>query len=217
MIKRKAFRVCALALVGTGISQAPAMAQCGTASWYHEGAQTANGERYRPDGITAAHRSLPFGTRVLVTHKRTGRTVVVRINDRGPFIGGRIIDLSRGAKRVLGMDGLAPVCITVIGRGQQYASAEKTHRKRVAAKTRRERVASNRHRSVRVVYGTTETSARWDGEFEGRRHHRRVAKRSHNKHVARHNRRERQVREYRREYTASVKLAGWPRSNDPTL
>jgi rare lipoprotein A len=96
-----------------------AAAQCGTASWYHEGTRTANGERYRPDGITAAHRTLPFGTRVLVRHQRTGRTVTVRINDRGPFIRGRIIDLSRGARRVLGMDGLAPVCLTILDWGHR--------------------------------------------------------------------------------------------------
>lgn len=117
--------------------------QCGKASWYHEGKLTATGERYRPDGITAAHRSLPFGTIVQVRHQRTGRTVTVRINDRGPFIGGRIIDLSRGAKRQLGMDGLAPVCIRVVGHNPSHAriaradrlkrshSARAEHRKQV--------------------------------------------------------------------------------------
>ena len=61
--------------------------------------------------MTAAHRSLPFGTRLRVVNDKTGRSVVVRINDRGPFIGGRIIDLSRGAARQLGMDGVATVSL----------------------------------------------------------------------------------------------------------
>ncbi len=82
------------------------------------------GSVIRPDGITAAHRTLAFGTRVEVRNQRTGRSVIVRINDRGPFIRGRIIDLSRGAKNVLGMDGLAPVCIAVVGHGATFASNE---------------------------------------------------------------------------------------------
>jgi rare lipoprotein A len=70
----------------------PAFAQSGIASVY-SGGRTANGEHARADGLTAAHRSLPFGTRVRVTNKHNGRSVVVRINDRGPFVRGRIIDL----------------------------------------------------------------------------------------------------------------------------
>jgi rare lipoprotein A len=68
--------------------------------------------------MTAAHRSLPFGTRVRVTHLGNGRTVEVRINDRGPYVGGRIIDLSQGAAGVLGMhdQGVARVKVTVLGR-----------------------------------------------------------------------------------------------------
>lgn len=64
-----------------------------------------------PAAMTAAHRSLPFGTRVKVTNKHSGRSVTVRINDRGPFVKGRIIDLSRAAARRLGLDGIGPVCI----------------------------------------------------------------------------------------------------------
>jgi rare lipoprotein A len=114
-------------------------AQCGTASWYHEGKLTATGERYRPDGITAAHRTLPFGTIVQVRHQRTGRTVTVRINDRGPFIRGRIIDLSRGAKRLLGMGGLAPVCFRVVGRNQSHARIARADRLKRARFARAER------------------------------------------------------------------------------
>jgi rare lipoprotein A len=73
------------------------------ASFYASGHRTASGERFNPDGMTAAHRSLPFGCRVRVTDLATGRSVEVRINDRGPFIHGRIIDLSRGAARALGI------------------------------------------------------------------------------------------------------------------
>jgi peptidoglycan lytic transglycosylase len=65
--------------------------------------------------MTAAHRSLPFGTLVKVTHNHSGRSVVVRINDRGPFVRGRVIDLTPAAAHALGFDGLAPVTLAVIG------------------------------------------------------------------------------------------------------
>jgi rare lipoprotein A len=90
-----------------------AYAQCGRASWYALGSRTASGERMNPSAMTAAHRTLPFGTKVKVTNSRTGKSVVVRINDRGPFIRGRIIDLSRAAAQRIGMvsSGHAPVCM----------------------------------------------------------------------------------------------------------
>lgn len=75
------------------------------ASYYWHGPLTANGERYNPDGITAAHRTLPFNTRVKVTNRANGRSVTVRINDRGPFIAGRCLDLSRGAMTAIGGTG----------------------------------------------------------------------------------------------------------------
>lgn len=88
-----------------------AIAECGTASWYSlPGNTTTNGERMDPNAMTAAHRTLPFGTRVTVTNQSNGRSVTVRINDRGPFIKGRVIDLSKAAARKIGMDGLAKVC-----------------------------------------------------------------------------------------------------------
>lgn len=84
--------------------QAPAeAAQTGVASYYKSGKRTANGERFNPHGYTAAHRTLPFGTRVLVTNLKNGRSVIVRINDRGPFTRGRVIDLSLGAAKVVGL------------------------------------------------------------------------------------------------------------------
>jgi rare lipoprotein A len=77
------------------------------------GPLTANGERYNPNGLTAAHRTLSFGTKVRVTSCRTGRSVVVRINDRGPFIKGRHIDLSNGAARVIGLNGVECVKLSI--------------------------------------------------------------------------------------------------------
>ena len=80
--------------------------QRGQASWYggsFNGRRTASGETFQSSGMTAAHRTLPFGTRVRVVHEGTGRSVVVRINDRGPFHGGRIIDLAHGPAKSLGL------------------------------------------------------------------------------------------------------------------
>jgi len=106
----------ALALVAGGCAGVPISAHRGSASYYQHGTRTANGEPFNPLGYTAAHRTLPFGTRVRVTNKSNGRSVVVRINDRGPFIAGREIDVSRGAAEALGMvgAGVAPVYIEVL-------------------------------------------------------------------------------------------------------
>jgi rare lipoprotein A len=84
---------------------AAAHAQCGSASWYALTSKTASGERMNPSAMTAAHRSLPFGTKVKVVNRNNGKAVVVRINDRGPFIRGRIIDLSKAAAAKLGFVG----------------------------------------------------------------------------------------------------------------
>jgi rare lipoprotein A len=94
----------------------------GDASWYGEkfhGRRTASGEIYDMYKLTAAHRTLPFGTLVKVTHRRTGRSVVVRINDRGPSIRSRIIDLSYASAKQLGIirEGVAPVVIEVVSGG----------------------------------------------------------------------------------------------------
>lgn len=77
----------------------------GQASFYSYDQPTASGERFNPNAMTAAHRTLPFGTRVRVTDAKSRKSVVVRINDRGPFIKGRIIDVSRAAAQQLGMIG----------------------------------------------------------------------------------------------------------------
>ena len=110
------------------VSCQQALAECGIASTYSSGTQTANGERYNHMGVSAAHKTLPFGTRVVVRNQRTGRSITVRINDRGPFIAGRIIDLSTGAKNALGMDGLAPVCLDVVS----YGSGSRGYQKLLA-------------------------------------------------------------------------------------
>jgi peptidoglycan lytic transglycosylase len=91
--------------------QASAQVQSGIASVYstESGNQTANGQKLNRQALTAAHRTLPFGTRVTVTNKRNGRSVVVIINDRGPFVRGRVVDVSPAAARVLGFSGLAHV------------------------------------------------------------------------------------------------------------
>ncbi len=91
--------------------------QTGKASWYgpgFHGRRTASGERFNQNVMTAAHPRLPFGTRVRVTNHRSGRSVVVRINDRGPFIRGRIIDLSRASAHSIGLAGLSSVTLTVL-------------------------------------------------------------------------------------------------------
>jgi rare lipoprotein A len=88
----------------------------GMASYYWEGSRVASGGRYNPDGLTAAHRTLPFGTRLRVTDLVSSRSVVVVVNDRGPFIPGRVLDLSRGAAVALGMTarGVTPIKATVM-------------------------------------------------------------------------------------------------------
>lgn len=93
--------------------------QVGGASWYALTSKTASGERMNPNALTAAHRSLPFGSKVLVENLSNGRSVVVQINDRGPFIGGRIIDLSKAAAAQIGMihAGTAKVRVTPAGGG----------------------------------------------------------------------------------------------------
>ena len=109
MMVKGIFAACAMCLGAV----ATASAETGIASVYsyESGSRTASGEKLRPSEFTAAHRTLPFGTTVQVTNKRNGRTVSVRINDRGPFIRGRVIDLTPAAANALGFSGLAPVTI----------------------------------------------------------------------------------------------------------
>ena len=117
-----------MALVASACATAPAQQprdwasfrQEGEASWYgpdFHGKTTANGERYNMLKLTAAHQQLPFNTLVKVTNLANGKTATVRINDRGPFLKGRILDLSYGAARALGANGagVIPVRIQVVG------------------------------------------------------------------------------------------------------
>ena len=92
-------------------------AQAEVATYYGQefaGHRTASGEKFNPNGMTAAHRTLPFGTRVRVTNSSNGRSIIVRINDRGPFVKGRAIDLSSGAARAIGMGSTGNVRMEVI-------------------------------------------------------------------------------------------------------
>lgn len=114
-----------LVLLGAAVP-VQANTQTGIASWYQMGHTTANGERYNPDGMTAAHRSLPFGTVVEVKNLSNGRSVRLRINDRGPFVGGRIIDVSRGGARQLGLmgSGTARVKVTTLYSGNRTSGRQ---------------------------------------------------------------------------------------------
>ncbi|MBK1655796.1 septal ring lytic transglycosylase RlpA family protein [Allochromatium vinosum] len=112
------------------MTQAQALTTEGMASYYGDrfnGRRTASGERFDQGELTAAHRTLEFGTRVLVTNKVNGRSVEVTINDRGPYVHGRSIDLSKEAARELGMlgRGVAPVELRVLEFGGSDASGSK--------------------------------------------------------------------------------------------
>lgn len=114
----RSFFTAALLAVSSLTLIGDATAETGRASWYSLTSTTANGERCNPNALTAAHPSLPFGTKVKVENLRNGRSVVVRINDRGPFVGGRIIDLTKAAAGRLGFiqAGIAKVRLTVLER-----------------------------------------------------------------------------------------------------
>jgi len=108
MIVRSLLAVCLLCLPLAGTTRA----ETGIASVYaYRGGKTASGERANPSALTAAHRTLPFGTTVEVINNRNGKSVTVRINDRGPFVRGRVIDLTPAGALALGFTGLAPVTI----------------------------------------------------------------------------------------------------------
>ena len=91
--------------------------QKGVASWYgpgFQGKKTASGERFNTNDMTAAHKTLPFGTKIQVTNERTGKSVVVRINDRGPYAHGRVIDLSKAAAQAVGIEGVGQVTLAAL-------------------------------------------------------------------------------------------------------
>lgn len=114
-----AFASAGATVATTEVVYAGSKASAGTASFYGKrfhGRTTANGERFNMNAMTAAHKSLPFGTKVKVTNRNNGKSVIVRINDRGPYHGNRVIDLSRGAAAKIGMlnSGTARVSIQVL-------------------------------------------------------------------------------------------------------
>jgi|SRR5436190_2540967 len=118
MTKTSFINLAAATILSVGLTGAAHAAnagenQVGLASVY-SGGRTANGEKAAPSHLTAAHRSLPFGTMVRVTNRSTGRSVVVRINDRGPFVARRVIDVTPAAAHQLGFSGLAPVALSVM-------------------------------------------------------------------------------------------------------
>jgi len=111
-----------------GRGEAPNWREEGLASWYgadFHGRRTANGERYNMYAMTAAHKTLPLGTQVVVTNRETGQRVQVRINDRGPFVAGRVVDLSLAAARALGSAaaGVVPVTLEAVLPASAFASA----------------------------------------------------------------------------------------------
>lgn len=126
----------------------------GMASYYGDrfhGRRTASGQRFNKQALTAAHRTLKFGTRVKVTHKNNGRSVVVTINDRGPYARGRIIDVSEQAARRLGMvrSGVAPVHIEVVGSKGTRSGSETS------------RQARKEVDAIWALFGTRGAGSRW--------------------------------------------------------
>jgi rare lipoprotein A len=116
MINSGAAFILMIGLTSSAQASRNAGAMSGIASVY-SGGRTANGEHASAGKLTAAHRSLPFGTLVKVTNRHSQRSVVVRVNDRGPFVRGRVIDLTPAAARAIGFSGLAPVTLLVVGHG----------------------------------------------------------------------------------------------------
>lgn len=99
------------------VSQAAPSQQCGIASWYALTSKTASGEYANPAKMTAAHRSIRFGKKIKVKNMRNGKSVILRVNDRGPFIKGRVLDVTKAAARKLGFvnSGTTRVCFEIIG------------------------------------------------------------------------------------------------------
>ena len=108
---------CALGSTSAAAAEDAKPLQKGAASWYgpgFHGKRTANGEKFNTHALTAAHKSLPFGTEVRVTNEHTGSSVVVRINDRGPYAHGRVIDLSKAAAEAVGIAGVGKVTLAAL-------------------------------------------------------------------------------------------------------
>jgi rare lipoprotein A len=128
MLRRRLAVAVLISCLAPAVSPAnsSALVQSGIASVYSgkSGPQTASGERVISSALTAAHRTLPFGTMVRVTNVGNGRSIVVRVNDRGPFVRGRVIDLTRAGARGLGFSGIARVKLEI---GMDYVAARSRH------------------------------------------------------------------------------------------
>jgi len=114
---RAAAALLAVLTMSAILPQTVSAAECGRASWYALTGRTASGQKANPNGYYAAHRTLPFGTVIRVENLRNGRSVDVKVNDRGPFIRGRIVDVTKAAAAKLGFisAGTAPVRVSVVG------------------------------------------------------------------------------------------------------
>ena len=114
----KIFKIVVASLaIATFLAPTMSHASCGHASWYgpgFHGHKTASGQKFNQNALTAAHRSIKFGNKVKVTNKTNGRSVIVTVNDRGPFVKGRMIDLSRAAARSIGISGVGKVCLSAV-------------------------------------------------------------------------------------------------------
>ncbi len=107
---------CTLGITSSSAEDAKPL-QKGVASWYgpgFHGKRTASGETFNTNDLTAAHKTLPFGTQIRVTNERTGKSVVVRINDRGPYAHERVIDLSKAAAEAVGISGVGQVNLAAL-------------------------------------------------------------------------------------------------------
>jgi len=141
---------CARAVVTTpAVPPALGAEEVGMASWYgvpHHGRRTASGEVYDMHQLTAAHRTLPLGTRVRVTNRDTGQSTDVRVNDRGPFVEGRILDVSYAAARLLGAvgPGVIPVRVRVLALPARSSAADGTYTVQIGSFTARPRAEALR-------------------------------------------------------------------------
>jgi rare lipoprotein A len=125
------------------------MEEVGMASWYgapHHGRRTASGEVFDMHQLTAAHKTLPFGTRLLVTNRDTSQSAEVRVNDRGPFVGGRILDVSYAAARLLGAvgPGLIPVRVRVLSLPARSSTGDGPYSVQIGSFTTRARAEALR-------------------------------------------------------------------------
>ena len=154
----------------------PAQASSGLASFYGNdfaGRPTANGETFNPGALTAASLTLPFGTMVRVTNRHTGASVIVRINDRGPYVGGRIIDLSTAAAGAIGMigAGVAAVDVEVVGSGSRTLVASNYRHRHAGVQVAARSTRHHHHANVQIASAATYSKRIALGMIGHRHHH----------------------------------------------